>query len=142
MQEKNNNNNNISANDDKIREYIDDLYDAVLQRSTPQQVEHYKKISSCIVEIYRTLSKHEISNYDDVVHILVSVLAVPILVLQRDKQKKSDSLKLIALSLVEEIETIRRRENKIDKSESGREMERLREMLHKSNFFNLRNIDT
>jgi len=126
---------NKPPTDQDVNDYLGVLMDATKQRSSKDEIERCAAIASCITEIYNTLKKHKVTKTDDIVHALVSVMVIPVMMLEPDPRIRAHTIKELAISFTRDILFMMTRDSEIKDTESGRELDRLRNMVSDSGMF-------
>lgn len=124
-------NNNKKDLEEEMYEYIDILADASLQRN-PKEYERAKQTAACIWDIINILKKYKIKTLDDTVHILTSVLIIPIQLLEQDQQQRSRLMKELADAFVKDIFNTQMKDRAMQDSEVGHELDKVRSMASKT----------
>jgi hypothetical protein len=120
------------TSDQDLNDYLNDLLDAARQRSSVSDIERYKRLAECVQEIYKVLQKYKMATTDEIVSILVSVATIPIQMIEPDPKERESMLKLLAIKFTEKIISTWSRDQEIAGTETGKELDKLRNMISNS----------
>lgn len=121
--------------EDEVTEYLRILMDATKQRSSPEEVQKCAEIALCIQEIYDSLKKHKINRTEDIVHTLISVVVIPVMMLEPDPVQRAEVMKQLAINFTRDILFMVMKDAQMKNTESGRELDKLRNMVSDSGIF-------
>lgn len=123
-------------NDKKIGmdEYLDVLCDAAKQRN-PKNYNRARQMANCITEMMNSLKRYNIKTLEETIHVLTSVVLVPIQILEKDPEERSRLMRDLASAFMMDIMKTQMCDSMMTGSESGNELDRVR-WLSSSRFFN------
>lgn len=124
--------------DKALEEYLNALDDAAKQRN-PEKYREAKDAASCIYEIMSLLRKYNIRKLDETVHILTSVMVIPIQMLEQDPLARSKLMRELASAFTMDIIETQMKDNMMKDTETGNELDRLRNYTADSETFGFRN---
>lgn len=126
-----NNNNTKKDLEEEMYEYIDVLADAALQRN-PKEYERAKQTAACIYDIIGTLKKHNIKKLEDTVHILASIVIIPIQMLEPDLKERKRLMRELSEAFVKDIFMTYMKDSEMQGLEVGQELDKIRSMASKT----------
>ena len=123
--------------EDDVGKYLEILIDAARQRSSNEEMQTCLNHAKCIQDITDVLRKYQIKEVDDMVKILVSVMVVPLQMLEPNATEREYLMKKLALHFVQTILAMQKNDLILSSTESGNELDRLRHMIQQSGMFKL-----
>lgn len=120
-----NNNENNSTKRTGIDEYLDVLCDAAKQRNS-KNYDRAREMANCITEMMQSLKKHKIKTLEETIHVLTSVVLVPIQILEKSSEERSRLMRDLATAFTVDIMKTQISDTMMKGSEVGDELDRLR----------------
>jgi len=120
-----NNNNNNKENE--IYEYMDILVDAAKQRN-PKFYKRAQSLANCIYEMIALLRKYKVHSFEDTIHVLTSVLVMPIQILEPDPDRRSLLMRELSSAFVNDILDTQTKDTAMRGSEMGDELDKVRRL--------------
>ena len=115
-------------------DYIDALDDAA-QKRDPKHYEYSRGMASCIIDIIKILKQYKIKDVDKTVHILTSVLVIPIQILEQDPAQRSILMRQLATKFLQDILSTQLKDDMIRDTEVGNELDKMRTYAGESETF-------
>lgn len=130
-------NNNNKAKPEDVEEYLEIMVDAAKQRSTTEESQRCKEQADCIQTISNTLRDYKVHSLDYMIHTLVSVVVIPIQMLEPDPKEREQAMKDLAIRFVRTLIYMQKRDEEITKNNTimGQELDKLRNLVKESGIF-------
>jgi hypothetical protein len=120
---------------DDVQDYLEIMVDAARQRSNDEDMKRYKNQADCVQAIFEALKKYEINTVDYIVHTLLSVVVIPIQMLEPDPKEREKAMKSLAIRCVRILIAMQKRDEECKGTTVGQELDKLRYMIEKSQIF-------
>lgn len=129
--------NNNKTKPEDVEEYLEIMLDAANQRSTSEESKRCKLQADCIQTISNTLRDYKIDTLDYVIHTLVSVVVIPIQMLEPDPKEREQSMKELAIKFVRTLIYMQKKDEEISNNNTvmGQELDKLRNLVKESGIF-------